>query len=192
MGLLNILRKAPTSTMEMDLMNVDKDEEARVHKLKRLVQSPNSYFMDVRCKVTDEIITIFSHTQTVVTDSCGNAVAIPTGGKANSSLAAHGEERETESDFRRNFCCARLCCFLGSPDREWRIQGGCEDFYAQPHRMIQHGVNGRIMARLSTMPLAVETTRANGENETLRTRRDRFGPRQFTQICRLLHVFYSA
>lgn len=65
----------------MDLMNRDPSQETHMHKLKKLVQAPNSYFMDVRCKATDEIITIFSHTQTVVYDGAGNVVAIPTGGK---------------------------------------------------------------------------------------------------------------
>ena len=35
--------------MELDLLNVDPVEEEVKHKLKRLVQSPNSFFMDVRC-----------------------------------------------------------------------------------------------------------------------------------------------
>ena len=38
--------------------------------------------MDVRCKVSGEIITVFSHSQSVVYDSIGNVVAVPTGGKA--------------------------------------------------------------------------------------------------------------
>lgn len=32
-----------------DLLNPTVEEEKRKHKLKRLVQSPNSYFMDVKC-----------------------------------------------------------------------------------------------------------------------------------------------
>ena len=32
-----------------DLLHPCPDEERRKHKLKRLVQSPNSYFMDVKC-----------------------------------------------------------------------------------------------------------------------------------------------
>ena len=32
-----------------DLLHPDKAQEAKTHKLKRLVQSPNSFFMDVRC-----------------------------------------------------------------------------------------------------------------------------------------------
>ena len=67
--------------MEMDLLNPDPTQEEHVHKLKKLVQAPNSFFMDVKCKVTGEIITIFSHSQSVVYDSVGNVVATPTGGK---------------------------------------------------------------------------------------------------------------
>lgn len=32
-----------------DLLHPLADEERRKHKLKRLVQHPNSYFMDVKC-----------------------------------------------------------------------------------------------------------------------------------------------
>jgi small subunit ribosomal protein S27e len=31
------------------LLNPNPEEEKKKHKLKRLVQSPNSYFMDVKC-----------------------------------------------------------------------------------------------------------------------------------------------
>ena len=36
---------------DVDLMNPPAEFEARKHKLKRLVQSPNSFFMDVKCQV---------------------------------------------------------------------------------------------------------------------------------------------
>ncbi|OBS57449.1 hypothetical protein A6R68_11425, partial [Neotoma lepida] len=39
-------------------------EEKRKHKKKRLVQSPNSYFMDVKCPGCYKITTVFSHAQT--------------------------------------------------------------------------------------------------------------------------------
>lgn len=35
--------------LETDLLNPDPAVEQRKHKLKRLVQSPNSFFMDVKC-----------------------------------------------------------------------------------------------------------------------------------------------
>ena len=38
-----------------------------MHKKKRLIQSPNSYFMDVKCQGCFNIVTVFSHAQTVVT-----------------------------------------------------------------------------------------------------------------------------
>ena len=56
--------------------------EKKVHKLKRLVQSPNSYFMDVRCVTCNSITPIFSHAQTaVVCGNCGTVLCMPTGGK---------------------------------------------------------------------------------------------------------------
>lgn len=36
-------------TLAVDLLNPSAKAEERRHKLKRLVQSPNSYFMDVKC-----------------------------------------------------------------------------------------------------------------------------------------------
>ncbi|GMI73945.1 hypothetical protein HRI_001063800 [Hibiscus trionum] len=79
----------PSSTASMvlqndvDLLNPPVDLEKKKHKLKRLVQSPNSFFMDVKCQGCFNITTVFSHSQTVVV--CGNCQTVlcqPTGGKA--------------------------------------------------------------------------------------------------------------
>jgi hypothetical protein len=35
---------------DLDLLNPPAEFEKRKHKLKRLVQSPNSFFMDVKCQ----------------------------------------------------------------------------------------------------------------------------------------------
>ena len=50
-----------------DLRNPSKADEAKMHKLKRLVQSPNSYFMDVKCPGCTSITKVFSHAQSPVT-----------------------------------------------------------------------------------------------------------------------------
>uniref|UniRef100_A0A0D3BQ60 40S ribosomal protein S27 n=1 Tax=Brassica oleracea var. oleracea TaxID=109376 RepID=A0A0D3BQ60_BRAOL len=63
---------------DIDLLNPPAELEKRKHKLKRLVQSPNSFFM-----AAFNITTVFSHSQTVVV--CGNCQTVlcqPTGGKA--------------------------------------------------------------------------------------------------------------
>ncbi|XP_031563372.1 40S ribosomal protein S27-like [Actinia tenebrosa] len=66
-----------------DLLNPSLEEEKRCHKLKRLVQSPNSYFMDVKCPGCYKITTVFSHAQTVVLCvSCSMVLCQPTGGRA--------------------------------------------------------------------------------------------------------------
>ncbi|KAL3640568.1 40S ribosomal protein S27-like [Castilleja foliolosa] len=68
---------------DYDLLNPPAELEKRKHKLKRLVQSPNSFFMDVKCQGCFNITTVFSHSQTVVV--CGNCQTVlcqPTGGKA--------------------------------------------------------------------------------------------------------------
>ncbi|KAG0255072.1 40S ribosomal protein S27 [Mortierella polycephala] len=68
-------------TLSVDLLNPSHALEQKTHKLKRLVQSPNSYFMDVKCPGCVQITTVFSHAQTVVMcSSCANVLAQPTGG----------------------------------------------------------------------------------------------------------------
>jgi len=61
--------------MEIDLLHPNAEHEKSVHKLKRLVQSPNSYFLDVKCPGCIQITTIFSHAQTTVL--CGKYGYIP-------------------------------------------------------------------------------------------------------------------
>mmetsp|Transcript_1385 Transcript_1385/g.2486 ORF Transcript_1385/g.2486 Transcript_1385/m.2486 type:complete len:83 (-) Transcript_1385:42-290(-) len=69
--------------MPVDLLNVSPADEQNMHKLKRLVQSPNSFFMDVKCPGCFNITTVFSHAQTVVLcGSCNVMLCQPTGGKA--------------------------------------------------------------------------------------------------------------
>ena len=69
--------------MPADLLHPDAETELRTHKLKRLVQSPNSFFMDIKCPGCFQITTVFSHAQTVVTcANCDIMLCQPTGGKA--------------------------------------------------------------------------------------------------------------
>ncbi|ODQ82987.1 hypothetical protein BABINDRAFT_159466, partial [Babjeviella inositovora NRRL Y-12698] len=66
-----------------DLLHPTQVSEDKKHKLKTLVQSPRSYFMDVKCPGCLNITTVFSHAQTAVTcDSCTTVLCQPTGGKA--------------------------------------------------------------------------------------------------------------
>ncbi|KAM2888186.1 hypothetical protein FF1_011950 [Malus domestica] len=68
---------------DIDLLHPPAELEKRKHKLKRLVQTPNSFFMDVKCQGCFSITTVFSHSQTVVV--CGNCQTVlcqPTGGRA--------------------------------------------------------------------------------------------------------------
>ncbi|CAH3028184.1 unnamed protein product [Porites evermanni] len=72
-----------TMPLFKDLLHPSVEEEKRKHKLKRLVQSPNSYFMDVKCPGCYKITTVFSHAQTVVLCvSCSMVLCQPTGGRA--------------------------------------------------------------------------------------------------------------
>lgn len=52
--------------MDVDLLHPDPVEEAKKHKLKRLIPNPRSFFMDVKCPGCYSIATVFSHAQTVV------------------------------------------------------------------------------------------------------------------------------
>ncbi|NXY86294.1 RS27L protein, partial [Alcedo cyanopectus] len=66
-----------------DLVHPSLEDERRKHKKKRIVQSPNSYFMDVKCPGCYKISTVFSHAQTVVLCvGCSTVLCQPTGGKA--------------------------------------------------------------------------------------------------------------
>jgi len=69
--------------MPVDLLHPDPEAEAAKHKLKRIVQSPNSFFMDIKCPGCFQITTVFSHAQTVVMcANCNIMLCQPTGGKA--------------------------------------------------------------------------------------------------------------
>eukprot|EP00483_Globobulimina_turgida_P011498 UN11520 len=66
-----------------DLLQPTKKSQKRKYKTKRLVQSPNSFFMDVKCPGCFQITTVFSHANTtVVCPSCQTVLCTPTGGKA--------------------------------------------------------------------------------------------------------------
>ena len=95
---------------DIDLLHPPAELEKQKHKLKRLVQSPNSFFMDVKCQgcfqmyvlgskpvqscsdlrcsllITVLLLcstTVFSHSQTVVVcSSCSAVLCTPTGGRA--------------------------------------------------------------------------------------------------------------
>ncbi|KXS10661.1 40S ribosomal protein-like protein S27-1 [Gonapodya prolifera JEL478] len=70
-------------TLSEDLLNPTIAAEKGKHKLKRLVQTPNSYFMDVKCPQCFTISILFSHAQTVVPcPRCATVLCQPTGGKA--------------------------------------------------------------------------------------------------------------
>ena len=76
-------RMAHISMGDVDLLHPPRELETRRHKLKRLVQTPNSFFMDVKCPGCFSITTVFSHAQTVVLcGSCSTVLCQPTGGKA--------------------------------------------------------------------------------------------------------------
>ena len=52
--------------MEFDLLNPDSKHEATKNKLMKLVQKPNSYFIDIKCNKCKEMVHTFSHAQSVI------------------------------------------------------------------------------------------------------------------------------
>ncbi|KAG0294638.1 40S ribosomal protein S27 [Dissophora globulifera] len=73
-------------TLAVDLLNPTPQHDARTHKLKRLVQSPNSFYMDVKCASCQTITPLFSHAATVVAcRKCQNVLSQPGGGLARLS-----------------------------------------------------------------------------------------------------------
>merc|ERR1712027_50591 len=75
--------KVKKMPLAVDLLHPSLACEKAKHKKKRLVQSPNSFFMDVKCQGCFKIRTVFSHAQTVVVcQGCNTIMAQPTGGKA--------------------------------------------------------------------------------------------------------------
>ncbi|XP_020009834.1 small ribosomal subunit protein eS27-like [Castor canadensis] len=68
-------------SLAKDLLHPSPEEEKRKHK-KCLVQSPNSYFMDMKCPRCYKITTIFSYAQMIVLCvGCSTVLCQPTGGK---------------------------------------------------------------------------------------------------------------
>ncbi|XP_051867683.1 40S ribosomal protein S27-like [Pristis pectinata] len=64
-----------------DLLHPSPEEEKRKPKEKHWVQSPNSYFTDVKCPGCYKITTDFGHAQTLVLCvGCSTVPCQPTGG----------------------------------------------------------------------------------------------------------------
>lgn len=60
---------------------------AGTHKKKRLVQGPNSYFIDIKCPSCYILTTTFSHAQcSIRCANCETLLAQPTGGKAQLTI----------------------------------------------------------------------------------------------------------
>jgi len=75
--------------MEQDLLNPTFELEQEKNKLTRLVQSPNSYFIDVKCPGCYSIVSVFSHAQTIITcEGCSSTLARPTGGKCKLTVGS--------------------------------------------------------------------------------------------------------
>ncbi|XP_017771578.1 PREDICTED: 40S ribosomal protein S27 [Nicrophorus vespilloides] len=69
--------------LAVDLLHPTAESQRRAHKKKRLVQHPNSFFMDVKCPGCYAISTIFSHAQSAVPcKGCSTILCTSTGGKA--------------------------------------------------------------------------------------------------------------
>lgn len=73
-------------TLAEDILNPSAAKQAQSHKLKRVVQSPDSFYMDVKCAGCHTITPLFSHADTVVNcQKCFAVLSQPTGGLAKLS-----------------------------------------------------------------------------------------------------------
>nr|UXY86772.1 40S ribosomal protein S27 [Cryptomonas paramecium] len=64
-------------------ITISRHKEKTKHKLKRLIPSPNSFFMDVKCPGCLHDNVIFSHSQiSIYCKKCNTIMCRPTGGKA--------------------------------------------------------------------------------------------------------------
>ncbi len=76
--------------MEYDLLHPDPVEENQKNKLKRLVQKPNSFFIDIKCKNCGTLAHTFSCAQSVIKcKQCQEILATPTGGKLSLKEGVH-------------------------------------------------------------------------------------------------------
>jgi small subunit ribosomal protein S27e len=73
----------------VDNLNFPTQENQKIqNKLKRLIPSPNSYFMDVKCPGCLNLTTLFSHSQTLIKcENCLTLLCEPTGGKVRLNQA---------------------------------------------------------------------------------------------------------
>lgn len=87
--------------MEYDLLHVPKDIEKRTHKLKRLVQAPNSYFMKLKNKTSSNVTVVFSNAHGIIKDMKDNKIiAQSTGGKIK--ISSHCEFKPIVESKKRN------------------------------------------------------------------------------------------
>merc|ERR1712210_158242 len=102
MGIIKyIFPQTSQSTMEMDLLNADPTQEENLHKLKRLVQTPNSFFMDVICiNVVKSQLYSLTLRPLSTANTAAPCFAHQLEAAPSSSSAAPGEERVTESDLQ--------------------------------------------------------------------------------------------
>ena len=72
-----------------DLLNPSVEDQNRSHKLKRVLQRPNSCFMDAKCPACMHSTSVFSHAHTtIICGRCPHILAMPTGGIARPTEGA--------------------------------------------------------------------------------------------------------
>merc|ERR1712179_51297 len=84
--------------LAVDLLNPSLASEKAKHKKRRLVQSPNSYFLDVMCPAQScsTITTVFSHPASVtICRKCKTVVGVPTGGAVTLTTGARFRKKTT-------------------------------------------------------------------------------------------------
>ena len=75
------------SSITYDILHPSNNISSKQHKLKRLIQSPNSYYIDILCSKCNSYNIMYSHISTnIYCKSCDHVIALSTGGKANITI----------------------------------------------------------------------------------------------------------
>ena len=110
--------------MNRDLLHPTVEQQRQTHKLKRLIPTPNSYFMDVKCGGCNETNVVFSHAQSVIAcNNCKNVLTKPTGGKCKITEGSAFKVKHWNNYDLWSHILWKLATVLGFVlgKRQWRI-----------------------------------------------------------------------
>ncbi|KAK1795460.1 hypothetical protein P4O66_010638, partial [Electrophorus voltai] len=155
-----------------DLLHPTPEEERRRHKKKRLVQSPNSYFMDVKCPGCYKITTVFSHVQTVVLCvGCSTVLCQPTGGKARLTEEEYREAKRRGNKARQDHTTASSALFKAHVNlarvTRWRCESDEEEHGFELTKSVPHSclADPFMLDEQVGQHAVISSRRSNGDDD---------------------------